>query len=149
MESVVRAALTYLVVWLVFRVAGKRCLAQITTFDAVLLLIISETTQAALIAEDNSMTNSLILILTLMGLDVFLSVLKQRFPWLDSIVEGTPTVLVESGQLREECLARERVDRPDILAAARQQQGVGSMADVEHAVLERSGGISIIPKRTG
>ena len=66
MESILRGAATYLLVWLIFRITGKRTLAQITTFDAVLLLIISETTQAALTDNDNSFTNSILLILTML-----------------------------------------------------------------------------------
>jgi uncharacterized membrane protein YcaP (DUF421 family) len=148
MESVLRATATYLFVWLVFRIAGKRSLAQITTFDAVLLLIVSEATQVALIDDDNSMTNSFLLILTLVGIDILLSVLKQRFPRLDHIMEGTATLLVDRGQLRQEWMDRERVDPSDILTAAREQQGIGSMNEIEYAVLEKNGAISVIPKRS-
>ena len=77
MEPILRGAATYAFVWLVFRAAGRRTLAQITTFDAVLLLIISETTQSALTDDDNSMTHAFLLIITMVGLDVVLSHLKQ------------------------------------------------------------------------
>jgi uncharacterized membrane protein YcaP (DUF421 family) len=69
LESIVRGAATYIMVWFIFRLTGKRTLAQITTFDAVLLLIISETTQASLIDENRSFTNALLLILTMLGID--------------------------------------------------------------------------------
>ena len=78
MESVIRAAAVYLFLLLVFRLAGQRTLAQITTFDLVLLLIISEAIQQALIGNDNSMTNAALVVLTLAGLNVALSILKQR-----------------------------------------------------------------------
>ena len=78
MESVIRPALVYLVLLLLLRLTGKRTLAQITSFDFVLLLIISEATQQALIGEDNSMINGAIVVATLIGLNIVMSLLKQR-----------------------------------------------------------------------
>jgi uncharacterized membrane protein YcaP (DUF421 family) len=146
MESVLRGLATYLFVWLIFRAAGKRTLAQITTFDAVLLLIISETTQAALIDNDNSFTNSALLILTILGVDVLLSLVKQRHPRLEQAMDGAPLLIFERGQLNEYVMNKERVDVQDILHAAR-EQGLPNMAGVRFAVLEPTGQISIVPKR--
>lgn len=147
MESVLRGLATYLFVWLIFRVAGKRSLAQITTFDAVLLLIISETTQAALIDNDNSFTNSVLLILTILGVDVLLSEVKQRFPRLERAMDGAPLLIFDRGELNEYVMNKERIDEQDILHAAREQQGVPNMSGVRYAVLEPTGQISIVPKR--
>jgi uncharacterized membrane protein YcaP (DUF421 family) len=147
MESVLRGAVTYLFVWLIFRIAGKRSLAQITTFDAVLVLIISETTQAALTDNDNSMTNSFLLILTLLGLDVLLSCLKQRFPRLEKVMDGAPLILLDTRGLRQQCMDKERVDHEDILAAARELRGLANLSEIEYAILEPSGGITIVPKQ--
>lgn len=147
METVLRGVVTYLFVWFIFRIAGKRSLAQITTFDAVLLLIISETVQSSLIDEDNSMTNAFVLILTILGFDVLLSCIKQRFPAIEHVVDGVPLVLMDEKGLDEEVLEKERVDKDDILAAAREQQGLATLEEIEYAVLEQSGGISVIPKR--
>ena len=146
MEPVLRGAATYLIVWFIFRLAGKRTLAQITTFDAVLLLIISETTQAALIDEDHSMTNSVLLILTMLGLDILLSELKQHIPAIQKIMDGTPMLILDPNGLKQDKMDRERVDRHDILHAARDLQGLGTMDEIEYAVLETTGEITIIPK---
>jgi uncharacterized membrane protein YcaP (DUF421 family) len=147
MESILRGAATYLFVWLIFRMAGKRTLAQITTFDAVLLLIISETTQAALVDNDNSFTNSILLILTLLGLDVVFSVLKQHFPSVEKVMDGTPILIYDTSGLKHEKLDRERVDKADILHAARDLQGLENLDQVAYAVLETTGDITIVPKR--
>ena len=147
MESILRGAATYLFVWLIFRVAGKRTLAQITTFDAVLLLIVSEATQAALLGNDSSMTNSVLLVLTLVGIDVALSHLKQLMPTLEKAMDGTPLVILDSNGLKHEKMNRERVDEQDILHAARQLQGVGRMDEIAYAVLETTGDITIVPKQ--
>ena len=82
MDSILRGAITYLFVWLIFRLAGKRTLAQISTFDAVLLLIISEATQGALLDGNNSMTNSFLIILHCLGSMYFFRRLSFAFrPW--------------------------------------------------------------------
>jgi uncharacterized membrane protein YcaP (DUF421 family) len=146
MDSVLRGVATYLIVWLVFRVAGKRSLAEITTFDFVLLLIISETTQAALLSNDNSMTNSLLLIVTLLGLDVSLSLWKQRSPRVEKLIDGVPLVIVSDGVLLRDRMEKERVDEGDVLAAARQLRGLERIDQIKYAVLERNGGISIVPR---
>jgi uncharacterized membrane protein YcaP (DUF421 family) len=146
MDSVLRGAATYLFVWLIFRITGKRTLAEITTFDAVLLLIISETTQAALVDNDNSFTNSALLILSMLGLDVFFSCVKQRFPTVEKVMDGTPLLIVNRGELQREAMERERVDERDILHAARDLQGLGTLAEIEYAILEQTGEITIIPK---
>jgi uncharacterized membrane protein YcaP (DUF421 family) len=148
MESILRGAATYLLVWLIFRLTGKRTLPQITTFDAVLLLIISETTQAALTDDDNSFTNSVLLILTMLGLDVIFSCLKQYFPVVEKIMDGKPLLLLTPQGLNKEAMKKERVDEHDILHAARDLQGIGSLDQVEYAILEQTGEITIIPKKS-
>ena len=145
MESVLRASAIFVFLWLVFRVTGKRSLAQITTFDFILLLIIGEATQQALLGDDFSVINAWIVIATLMGLDVLLSQLKQRIPRLDPVLDSVPLVLVADGKLIEEHAAHERVDLEDVLAAAREKHGLERLDQIRYAVLERSGGISIIP----
>ncbi len=81
MDAVLRAGAIYLVLLLIFRITGKRSLAQITTFDFVLLLVIGEATQQALLGNDFSITNAVIVIVTLLGLDLGLSLVQSRFPW--------------------------------------------------------------------
>jgi len=146
MDSVLRAAIIYFFVLLIFRIAGKRSVAEITTFDFVLLLIISETTQAALVNGNNSITNSLILIVTMVGLDIALSLIKQRSKKVEKLLEGAPLVIVEDGKPIKERMDKSRVDEDDILAAARTLRGLERLEQIKYAVLERNGGISIIPK---
>ena len=146
MDSVLRGAVTYLVVWLLFRLAGKRSLAELTSFDFVLLLIISETTQASLIGDSQSMTNTLLLIVTLLGIDIALSVWKQRSPKVEKLFDGVPLLILADGVPIKERLDQERVDEEDILSAARQLRGLERLEQIKYAVLERNGAITIIPK---
>lgn len=146
MEIVIRAVTMYAFVWFVLRLAGKRTLSESTMFDFVLLLILAETTQQALIGNDFSITTAIVLIFTLVGLDILMSLLKQRFPNLDKVVDGQPTLLMENGRLLHDRMRKVRVDEGDILEAARRVQGLESLDQIKYAVLEQSGGISIIPK---
>lgn len=146
MSSVLHGAVVYLTLLLVFRIAGKRTLSEITTFDFVLLLIISEAVQQALIGTDNSMTNAMLVVATLVSLDVALSLLKQRMPRLERALESRAVLIVADGVLQKEAAARERVDEEDVLSAARSIHGLERMDQVKHAVLETGGNISIIPR---
>lgn len=145
MDSVVRAAAVFAFLMVVFRLTGKRSLAQITTFDFVLLLIIGQATQQALLGQDFSIVNAWIVIATLMGLDLALSLVKQRWPRLDPFLDSTPLVIVVDGRLLEDRARHERVDVEDVLAAARETHGLERLDQIRFAVLERSGGISIVP----
>ncbi len=146
MDSVFRAVATYLFLMLIFRISGKRSLAQITTFDLVLLLIISEAVQSALLGNDFSMTNSFILVMTLVAMDIGLSLWKQRSRLVAKLMDDVPLVIVEDGRPLKERMDRCRVDEDDVLVAARIQRGLERMDQIKYAVLERSGGISVIAK---
>lgn len=145
MDTVLRGAAIYLFLILIFRISGKRSLAEVTTFDFVLILIVAETTQQALLGEDFSVTNAFILITTLMGLDIGLSLLKERFSTIDRVMDGLPLVIVEQGKPIQLHMKKSRVDEADILEAARRLQGLERMEQIKYAVLERNGGITIIP----
>jgi uncharacterized membrane protein YcaP (DUF421 family) len=145
MESVLRAAAIYGFLLLLFRITGKRSLAQITAFDFVLLLIIGEATQQALLGNDFSIINAYIVIATLMFLELGLSLVKGWWPKLDPILDSVPLIIVDHGRLLKDRVAHERVDLSDVLAAARERHGLERLEQIKYAVLERSGGISIVP----
>ena len=147
MDSVLRAATIYIALMIIMRVAGKRSLAQITTFDFVLLLIIGEATQQALLGQDFSVTNAVIVIVTLVGLDIGLSLIKRHSKTIDKVLDDVPLVIVEDGVPLKDRMAKARVDEEDVLSAARHLQGLERLDQIRYAVLERSGGISIVPKK--
>jgi uncharacterized membrane protein YcaP (DUF421 family) len=146
MESIIRGTVTYFFVWLVFRIAGKRSLAETTSFDFVLLLIISETVQSALNQNDNSLTNSFLIVITLVSLDILLSVLGYRFPRFNGFMNSRPELVVENGKTIKDRMAAARIDEEDILASARENYGLERMDQIKFAILETDGGISIIPR---
>lgn len=145
MNSVFHGVVIYFFLLLVFRISGKRSLAQITTFDFILLLIISETTQQALIGSDYSLTGACLLILTLVGVDILLSFWKQRSPTIEKILDDMPLVIVNNGKLLKERMEKERIDEADVLSAARQLQGLERLDQIKYGILECDGSITVVP----
>jgi uncharacterized membrane protein YcaP (DUF421 family) len=145
MESVIRALAIYGLLLVVFRFTGNRSLGQITTFDFILLLIISEAIQNGMVGADYSVTNAFLLVLTLVMIDIGLSLIKSRLPVFERWLEGVPIVIVEHGHPLLDRMEKSRVDVGDVLTAARKLHGLERMDQVKYAVLERSGDISIIP----
>jgi uncharacterized membrane protein YcaP (DUF421 family) len=144
-NPVLRGIFIYLFLLLIFRVAGKRSLSQVTTFEFVLLLVIGEATQQALLGEDFSTTNALILIATLVGMDQLLSRIKQNSTSFEQITEGVALIVVDKGKLLHDRMKKVRVDEEDILEAARSLHGLERMDQIKYAIVERNGEISIIP----
>jgi uncharacterized membrane protein YcaP (DUF421 family) len=146
MDAILRGLVMYGFLLILFRIAGRRTLGQMTNFDFVLLLIISEATQNAMIGNDYSLTNGFLVILTLVGIDISLSFVKQRVPVMERYLDGLPLVLVDQGRPIKNLMDRARVDEQDILASAREKHGLERMDQIKYAVLENNGGISIIPR---
>ncbi len=146
MATVLRSFIIYLLLLVLFRIAGKRALAQITTFDFLLLIIISEGVQQALLGLDYSITNAVLVVTTLIGMDVLFSLINDRFRFTSLWTDSAPLVLVENGKLLKERMKKARIDESEILEQARLLQGIGQMEEIQYAILERSGGITVIPK---
>ena len=145
MESVIRGLVVYFFLLLIFRISGKRTLAENTNFDLVLLLIISETTTQALVDNDHSVTNSFLLIITLIGASIAMSLMKQRLPALEKWLDGTPLVIIEDVKMHKDRMDKVRVDEADILEAARTLHGLERLDQIKYAILERSGAITVVP----
>lgn len=146
MEPVIRALVVYLFLLLIFRISGKRTLSETSSFDLILLLIISETVQQALVDGDHSMTNAALLIVTLVGVDILLSFIKRWSPAADAWLDGLPLIILRRGKPLEDRMQRERVDDADILEAGREKFGLKSLDEMEYAVLEAHGDITVVPK---
>lgn len=145
MDTVLRSVAVYLFLLVVFRISGKRSLSQITTFDFILLLIISEATQQALVGSDFSITNACVVIASLIVLDVMFSRLEGRWPAFGRVVGSLPVVVVENGRLLEDRAKREGITLSEILAEGRDKHGLERLEQFKYAILERHGGISVVP----
>ncbi len=146
MEIILRTVAIYLVLLVLFRLLGKRSLAELSAFDFILFLIISEAIQNALVDDDKSVVMGLTVILTFLLLDQGLAWLKRRSSRFERVAEGVPLLLVDHGQIIERNAQRARVTQGDILQTARESQGLERLDQIRYAVLETSGGISIVPE---
>lgn len=146
MDSVLRGLVVYAFLLLIFRISGTRTLSEATNFDLVLLLIISETTQQAMVDNDHSVTNAFLLIITLVGTSILLSLIKQHFPRVEAWLDGTPLVIVQDGKCLQQRMSKMRIDEEDILSAARSAHGIERLDQVKYAIVERGGDISIVPR---
>lgn len=146
MELVVRATVIFFALFVILRISGNRQFSEMTTFDAILIILIAEVTGNSLSGQDYSLTASIIVITTLVALDIGVSLLKVRWKAFDRVAEGVPVLLVENGRELKEPMRKERVDVEDVLAAARASHGLERLDQIRYAVLEREGAISIVPR---
>jgi len=139
-----RTAVVYLVVLVGMRLAGKREMGQMTIFDLVLLLLIANAVQNAMVGPDTSLAGGLLAALVLLLLNALVARLRLRWPRLRQAIEGSPTLLVLHGTIIEAHLRREGLDLATLQAACR-EHGIADVDEVEMAVLEIDGSISVVP----
>jgi uncharacterized membrane protein YcaP (DUF421 family) len=144
-QIVVRTVAVYVAILMGLRLTGKREIGQMTIFDLVVLLLLANAVQNAMVGDDTTLAGGLIAAATLLVCNAAVARLSLRWPRLRRLIEGTPTVLVLRGRAIPEHLRREGIDE-DALGAALREHGVADLADVEMAVLEIDGTISVVPK---
>ena len=121
---------------------GKRQVAQLTTFDFVLLLLLSNAVQNAMTGPSTSLTGGLVAAGTLFALNVVIAGIVRRSKKAEHLIEGTPTLLIQRGQILTQNLAREGMTRDDLTRALR-EHGVQTVEDVHSATLEVDGTVSV------
>ena len=146
MDIVVRAVVLFVFVWLLTRIVGRRELSSLEPFDLILLVVLGDLIQQGVTQNDLSVTGAVMAAGTMALMTILLSWLSFRYRRLSPILEGEPVILVEHGNPIEKNLRSNRITLGEVAAQARMQQ-VAKLDDVEWAVLETSGQISIIPKR--
>jgi uncharacterized membrane protein YcaP (DUF421 family) len=147
MDSVINAVVVYVFLRLAIGLAGLRGLAQLSSFQLVLLVIVGGAVQRALVGDDPSLTNAAIIVATLIGLELTVSLLERRTRGVGRFLRGEPLIVVENGRPLARRMHRAQVSEDDILAAARMRHGLTSMDEVKYAILEANGEISIVPER--
>ena len=148
LSIVARTLIVYLALLAGLRLAGKRELGQMTPFDLVVILLIANAVQNAMVGPDTSVTGGLIAAGVLVTVNYGVAAARERLPWLRRAVEGTPTLLINDGRFVQEHLRREGLEEDEVLMAIR-EHGVADVKDVRIAVLETDGSISIVPVDAG
>jgi uncharacterized membrane protein YcaP (DUF421 family) len=145
LEKVLRTIVVYLFLVVVLRLAGKRELGQFNRFDLVVLLTLSNTLQNAIIGEDNSVVGGLIGAAVLIGFNSLAARAEFSHRWLAVLIEGRPTILIENGRVLTKNLDKEHLTEAELTAVCH-KQGITNFHDIERAVLETSGMISVIAR---
>jgi uncharacterized membrane protein YcaP (DUF421 family) len=143
-DLILRALVIFAFIYLLTRVVGRRELGSAEPFDIILLVVVGDLVQQGVTQSDYSLTGALLVISTFTLLTVFVSFLSVKVPALRPVLDGDPLILVENGKPNTANLKRQRLDLGEVLAEARLQQ-VTRLEDIQWAILESSGQISIIP----
>jgi uncharacterized membrane protein YcaP (DUF421 family) len=141
---VLRTLIVYAAILLGLRLAGKREIGQMAPFDLVVILLIANAVQNAMVGPDTSVTGGLIAAAVLIVANYGVAQARERVPLFRRAVEGTPTLLIHNGEFVRENLRRENVEVDEVMMSLR-EHGVADVSEVKLAVLETDGSISIVP----
>jgi len=144
-ELVVRSAIMFLAVFVLLRVFGKRQVGQMTPYDLVVLLLISEGASNAIAADDQSIAAAIIVIATMLAINLAISFVSARSKAFDRLVEGSPEILIRNGHVDYAKLWDVNVSKADLLAALRAHDCL-TPHEAELAVLEANGHITVKKK---
>jgi uncharacterized membrane protein YcaP (DUF421 family) len=144
-ELALRAIAVYLVLLVALRIFGKREIGQFTLFDLVMVFLVANAVQPAITGPDTSLAGGLLLIMTLVLTDRALAEGRRHIPLLRTILESPATPIARSGQWLTDAVDREGLDQSDLDEALR-EHGVASVDEVDLAVLEPDGSISVVPR---
>ena len=141
-ELIARGLVMYAFVFVLLRVVGKKHIGEMTPFDLVVLLLLSEAVQNALVADEKSLLGGMIVAATLFAASQLTGYLAWSDKRVERRLEGTPRVLVRNGRVNKQMLAAEQITRSELLEALR-REGCASLSSVRFAVLENNGTITV------
>jgi uncharacterized membrane protein YcaP (DUF421 family) len=145
MTAVLRAFLGYFFLVLVVRIVGRRPGKQMTPFEFVLIFFIGGLALTAIVGDEASYTNAVCQVMA-MGLSHYtLAWARSKSSRFARLVDGTPLILLEQGSWRSNTMRNMRIHDDDVMASAR-DSGISTLEDIEQAILERNGEISILPR---
>jgi uncharacterized membrane protein YcaP (DUF421 family) len=144
-EVVLRVAIVYLFLVVVLRISGKREVGQMSILELIVVLLISDAVQNSMVGDNTTVWAGPVAVLTLLGLDYALAWLTRRSKKVRAAIEGEPRLLVRDGRLLRKALREEKLSVEEVEAAVR-AHGLAKIEDVQEAVLETDGSISVIPK---
>jgi uncharacterized membrane protein YcaP (DUF421 family) len=144
-ELIIRAAVVFLGLFLMFKIWGRKHLGEMAAFDFVILLIMSEAVQNSLVGNDKTLFGGLIVVTTFMILSSLMNILSFYSRRAEHFLEGTAKVIIRDGKIMEKVMNKERISLPELLESLR-EQGVLHLHDIHLALLEANGKISVIRK---
>lgn len=145
-EIVVRTALLYLFALLMLRVMGKRGMAQLTPFEFAIIVALGSAVGDPMFYPEVPLVHGFVVIATVVLMQRGLSIVASRRPRIDALVSGSPTVAIKRGVIQHDILQKEKFSIPEVLELLR-LQGVARLDDVELAVIEDAGRLSILRRQ--
>jgi uncharacterized membrane protein YcaP (DUF421 family) len=142
-EKIIRSVVVYVFLFIGIRIAGRRELAQLNPFDFIVLMLLSNTVQNAIIGDDNTITGGILGAATLLIVNFLVVRFMHRHRKVQRLLQGTPEVLIKDGHVDMHVLDREMITRQELLAACH-AQGIASLHEVHRAILEPTGTISFL-----
>ncbi len=143
LEIVLRVGVIYIIVLFGLRLMGKREIAQLSVVDFVLILLISNAVQNAMLGPDTTLLGGIVAAMVLFGINFLLKMLETYSSNAKKFLEGNPVVLIYKGKVNDLNLRRARISTDELVTAVR-EHGVKSIADVDLSMLEVNGNISIL-----
>jgi uncharacterized membrane protein YcaP (DUF421 family) len=144
-EIVLRSLAVYAFIVLAIRLFGKKELSQLSITDLVLILLISNAVQNAMVGDDTSLQGGLLAAFTLFLLNYIIKYISFKSNFFSKILEGEPVMLVYKGFIKKENLNSQKISQQELEAVAR-EHGLKNISDAELIMLERDGSISVISK---
>ena len=145
MSVVLRAAVAYIVLLLAVRLIGRRMASMLAPFDLVVLFLFGGALMSAVLGDDHSMVAAVGAVFSIGLMHVLVSSLKRWLPWFGRLVDGTPVVIYEKGEWHQDRMRSLRMLESDVMTAVR-QKGLMRLEQVQYAVVERDGKVSIVPE---
>ncbi|MGN4424223.1 DUF421 domain-containing protein [Bacillus cereus group sp. MYBK30-1] len=141
-----RTMLLYIIILIIFRLMGKREIGELSVLDLVVFIMLGEMAVVAIENTDKSLWHQLVPMTFLMCIQIILSVISLKFQRFRHLIEGEPAILVNAGKIDEKKMRKQRYSIDDLMMQLR-EQGVGDVRDVEYAILEPTGRLSVFQKQ--
>ena len=148
MSVILRAAAAYLILLFAVRLIGRRTASQMAPFDLVVLFLFGGALMAAVLGDDHSMVAAISAVFSIGLMHITVATVKRWSPRFGRIVDGTPVVIYERGEWRQDRMRAMRILESDVMAAVR-QKGLMRLEQVRYAIVERDGKVSVIPEGDG
>jgi uncharacterized membrane protein YcaP (DUF421 family) len=145
METILRAVVGYFILLIVVRVLKRRAGSQMTLFEFVLVFLMGGVIILSTVGKDRSVVNCTCAVIAVSLVHRSLAWAKSKSPRLGALTDGTPLVVIRKGEWQDE-VAWGMCVRPEDVAAAARAHGITALTDIDYAILERNGAISIMKK---
>lgn len=141
---IVRTIFFYFFIFVVYRIMGKREVGQLGIIDLIVSILIAELAVISIENYDNNMFNSLLPIFTLLVLQLILAFLTLKMPKFRIFLDGNPSIIIKSGKINYKEMMKQKYNLEDLMIQIR-EKGYRSIEEVEYAILENNGTLSVFP----